>query len=805
MKLLFTLLLLMLNFLLYAQESKPVGIISGNVLEADKEQPLLGASVSLANMNDSSQNQSTLTDKNGYFLFEDLPFGFYRILVSGIGYPSFRIDSINIRQERSDFNLNEIKLVKKSSNLETVIIYAEKPLFENKDGKITFNVSESALSNGSSATELLKQTPLVSVDADGKVQLKGKDVKILIDDKPVDLDARQLQDLLESMSGSMIEKIEVLTTPPPQYANERGGVINIVTKKGRVGFNARINISYGSRGEAGMSGSIMYKKNKFNLNFSPGISYNQYRGSSYSNRQNLYADSSNFLRTEGASTSENLRPNARFALDYELNKRNVFGMVITYNANDNEGDGNTQYRHINRYGDIYRNSLRNTLSDAESQNQAINFSFTHKGKNPAEQLKFFAGFYNNNNDNERTFYQQYLEPDGTITGNDSMQVQQTLIKNKTVSLRLNYEKPMSKKIFVYAGFTSNFIHTNNDLSSMYRKKPDNIMVKNELLSNEFDFYQKVLAASASIRYLFSSNFFVNAGLQQEYANTYFDILNYSNHYRNEYYSTLPFANLTRKWDKGYNISLSYRRSIQRPGINNLNPSIDYSDPYNTRSGNPYLQPYYADNFDLGAGYWTKKYNINISGGYNALQAIYSVIRTLQPDGKTFITWENLSGRKEYEGSIWGGFTAIKKLKTNLSAAYTYNVYSLHDRTVNRYRNGGSLHSSANIQYQVNSLMNATGNFTYNRFANPQGLARNRLSMNLGLQQKFFKKNLTVSLSIIDPFGQQQNRNFVYGSNYILESFSTSNTRNFKIAVAYTFKKAPKKPLKLPVKKVGSKV
>ena len=36
------------------------------------------------------------------------------------------------------------------------------------------------------------------------------------------------------MPGSMIEKIEVMTTPPPNYANERGGVINIVTRKGKV-------------------------------------------------------------------------------------------------------------------------------------------------------------------------------------------------------------------------------------------------------------------------------------------------------------------------------------------------------------------------------------------------------------------------------------------------------------------------------------------------------------------------------------------------------------------------------------------
>ena len=61
-------------------------------------------------------------------------------------------------------------------------------------------------------------------------------------------------------------------------------------------------------------------------------------------------------------------------------------------------------------------------------------------------------------------------------------------------------------------------------------------------------------------------------------------------------------------------------------------------------------------------YWKKKFNINISIGFNTLQQIYSAIRTLQPDGKTNTSWLNLSGRKEYETSIWGGINIGKKLK-----------------------------------------------------------------------------------------------------------------------------------------------
>ena len=327
------------------------------------------------------------------------------------------------------------------------------------------------------------------------------------------------------------------------------------------------------------------------------------------------------------------------------------------------------------------------------------------------------------------------------------------------------------------------------------------MVLSDLLSNDFEFYQSIFTAKAAVRYQFTPVMFSTVGVQQEYANTWFDIINNNNKYKNSSWSTLPFANFTLKWDSGYSVTASYKRSIQRPGINQLNPSIDYSDPYNTRFGNPYLQPYFSDNFDLATGYWTKKFNLNFSVGYNALQAIYSSIRTLQTDGKTNTTWLNLSGRKEYEASIWGGLNLGKKLKMNASSRYAYNVYSQHDRIRNRYRNAPSFNSTLNGNYQWNTLMNMTGNFTYHRFATAQGSARNNLSMNIGVQRKFFQKNLTVSLNFVDPFRQQQNKNFIQAPNYNLESFNTTNSRNMRFAAGYTFKKKVKKKVinKAPVK------
>ncbi len=784
----------------FSQTGLTEGIITGSLVNETNKRPVEAATVKAVNLSDSTfKSFMEISDETGEFIFSMLPMGYYRITVTATGFSSLSIDSIHIRKERQDFNLGDILLAAPGKSLEAVIIYAEKPLIENKDGKITFNASESALSSGASATELLKQTPMISVDAEGKVMMKGKEVKILIDDKPVEMDSRQLQDLLESMPGSMIEKIEVLTTPPPQYANERGGVLNIVTKKGKVGKTGRLNLTYGSRGEAGINGSYSYRKNKFTLNLSSGISYNRYRGSSYSTRENIYRDSSNFFKTTGQSFNETQRPTSRAAVDYDLDKYNTFNFTGFFNASNNEGESTTRYSNINRFEELYKLSTRTVGSESSNRNPSASMSFTHKGKTAGEALRVIAGGAWSKSNSLRKFYQQYLEPDAVFRGTDSSQQQRTAVSHQALSLRINYDKPLKdKKTFLTFGATTIRNRTHNRLFTAFMKKPENVMVDNSLLSNDFEFYQEIYTGMAAVRYTFKKNFFSTVGLQQEYAHTAFDIVNDSNHYVNSYFSTLPFVNVTRKWENGYSVTLSYKRSIQRPGINHLNPSVDYTDPYNTRFGNPYLQPYFSHNFDAITGYWNKKYNLNVSFGYNTLQQIYSSIRTLQPDGKTHTSWQNLSGRTEYEASLYGGVNIGKKLKVNASSAYSYNVYSLHDRKTNRYRNGGSLNSTLNGNYVWNPLLNLSSNFTYHRFANPQGRVRTNLSMNLGVQRKFFQKNLNVSLNVIDPFRQQQNKNFIQAPNYTLETYSTGNSRNYRISAGYTFKKKVKK--KVPVNK-----
>ncbi|HVK97746.1 MAG TPA: TonB-dependent receptor, partial [Flavisolibacter sp.] len=441
MKLIYVFVLLLVSSFGYAQK----GIIIGTVL-GEKDAALEGASVSLISIKDSTARFSTSTDKDGFFFFEALPYDHYRINISYVGLQPLTLDSIHVRAEREDFNLGDIRLkLKSSEKLEEIIIYLEKPLIESKDGNITFNASESALSNSSSASELLNNVPLVTKDPDGKILVRGKEPRILIDDKPVELNMQQLQDLLESMPGSSVEKIEVMTNPPPQFANEQGGVINIITKKGAVGMGGRVTLFAGTRGDRGGNGSFNYRKKGMSLTVNAGIAGNQLEGWGYSNRQNVYRDSSNFFKTNNNYTNNNWRPNVRMNFDYELNKFNSINAVFQFNQNHFNNSNNTTYRNINRVDELFRLSNRNIRSLGENTNPNLSLNYTLKTKRPGEVFKINSSLNVSDNLNERNFYQHFLDPVTSISWFDSTQLQVTDNNTKGYNLRANYDRPLSNK------------------------------------------------------------------------------------------------------------------------------------------------------------------------------------------------------------------------------------------------------------------------------------------------------------------------------------------------------------------------
>ncbi|HYH14807.1 MAG TPA: outer membrane beta-barrel protein, partial [Flavisolibacter sp.] len=746
----------------------------------------------LFQIRDSSKKKTTVSDEDGGFFFSNVPNGYYRLQLSYVGLSTLTIDSIHFRADRFDFNLSDLVLKSSSAeSLNEVVIYAEKPLIQSKEGNITFNAGESALSAGSNASELLTNVPLVTKDPDGKLLVRGKEPKILIDDKPVELNQQQLQDLLESLPGSSIEKIEVMTNPPPQYANEQGGVINITTRKGRVGKSGRITLSAGTRGETSVNGNYNYRKQGFAMNINAGGSYNHYNNNSYAIRQNFNSSNTRVYETKSRSENQNIRPNLRANADYEFNKKHAINLVLNYNRNNTHTEANTDFL------PSYRLSHRLIENKGENYNANLSLTYTLRTRRLGETLRFIANGNLSDNASERNFYQQFLKPDYSFDGKDSLLKQNINNQTKGMNYRVSYDLPLkNKKTFLSFGAFINKHHSDIYTVAEYKQAISGKMLPLTALTYSFKYHQDIENIRGSIKQRFSETFSTTAGLAVEHTGFGFNVYKTNFKVNNAYWSYLPFATLNKNWRDVLNLTLSYRRTIRRPGYNELSPIVDSSDLFNLRSGNTSILPSMTNNFDLVLGTSKKRFYANLGMGFNMVDDVFNQVRTQLNDSTTQIMWQNSSGKKEYELSTWNGYTFSKKFKLNLSASYTYNVYSGFDKLQRNFKNGSSITSNLNANYNWTDLYNVTSSFTFNRFASPQGSSRSSLSMNLGFQGKFLEKKLTATLSIIDPFRQQQNRSFTYGKNFTIESFNSTRSRNIRLTVGYILNKVatPKKKI-----------
>jgi hypothetical protein len=61
-------------------------------------------------------------------------------------------------------------------------------------------------------------------------------------------------------------------------------------------------------------------------------------------------------------------------------------------------------------------------------------------------------------------------------------------------------------------------------------------------------------------------------------------------------------------------------------------------------------------------------------------------------------------------------------------------------------------------------------------------------MSIGIQRKMFKKQMTVGFLAIDPFRIQRYQNITYGTNFSIESYSESITRNFRLTISWQISK-----------------
>ena len=138
-----------------------------------------------------------------------------KLVCSFIGYKEFTSNlSENIVEVRGDtLMLKTIVLEEDSEALASAVVSGKRELIEHHFDKIVLNVSELAAAKTGNALDVLKNSPGVTVDKDGNVQLNGQTVAVWIDGRPSNLSGKDLEVFLKGNPGTTIEKVELMSSP----------------------------------------------------------------------------------------------------------------------------------------------------------------------------------------------------------------------------------------------------------------------------------------------------------------------------------------------------------------------------------------------------------------------------------------------------------------------------------------------------------------------------------------------------------------------------------------------------------------
>ena len=145
----------------------------------------------------------------------------------------------------------------KSKEIESVTLIAKKPTVQSKADRTVFNVENTSVLAGNTTWDIVRMTPLVSIDNNDNVRAEGESVTVYINDRKSVFTGKELKEYLKSIPADNLMKIEVITNPSSRYETT-GQVINIVLKK---------RDDEGIKGSVSMTNTQNRKNNQYsNLN-----------------------------------------------------------------------------------------------------------------------------------------------------------------------------------------------------------------------------------------------------------------------------------------------------------------------------------------------------------------------------------------------------------------------------------------------------------------------------------------------------------------------------------------------------------
>ena len=586
------------------------------------------------------------TNEKGFFEIKTNP-GYFRLRIIASGYSAF---TRKIIVTEKGLSMGIVSLSTAVKEMKEVDVVAEKSAIQRDMERQVINVDKNLVSQGGTASDVLQTVPGVSLDNDGKIQLRGtSNLNVLIDGKPTGTRGSNVNTILEQIPASSIDNIEVMTNPSAKYdPSGTGGIINIVTKRNKQkGISGQLSFTWGTRNKYNAGGAFNYRNKHINLSLN--MSYinhmNIHRSEFTSN--NYPSDTSFKQYNISNARSFNATYLPKIGLDVFASDKTTlfFNLSATFNRND---ESNRVLRQFKTSEDVLANgSVRLSSNKFIGNFYDASIGFRHNFKGEKHNLTGDISYIRNMDDNRNPANEYYysiadpslpdfLQDDSIFTGQ----------LGQTGNLKLDYTKGFKNKSYMEFGYAGRLNFVKRDLRFLQTPIGGGDWYIDSNRSNTFKYREDVHAVYGTYNGTYSI-FSYKVGLRFETTLMNGKLLETSQSFDQKYFSFFPSVQMRVDLGKESSFNIGYSRRINRPNPNQLNPFGDYTDPRNVRSGNPALKPEFSHSFESGYIKNWEKLTITLNAYYRLQTGMITFVRRVDERGFGRLSFENIGTAHNY--------------------------------------------------------------------------------------------------------------------------------------------------------------
>lgn len=773
--------------------------VKGQILDLSTKKPIDFANIALINSASGQTTKTAQSDLQGNFTITGIVAGSYSLKISFLGYKPFVKDSINV-SENAQIDLGQLAMVKNKANvLKEVTIQGQRNTMQLGVDRKVFNVEQSLVSEGGSATDLLANVPTVSVDIDGNVNLRGSgSVRVLIDGKPSAIGGGDMATVLQALPASSIETIELITNPSAKYDPEgQTGIINIVLKKNKkVGINGAVSLSAGTQENYNVNTNLSYRDGNVNVYGNYGFRYGTRLGGGFNNTSFLN-DGQTFNTSSGKRSG--LGNTAKVGIDYYINNKTTIGVSANINARDSEDSDEINYIYQN-YLNATTNgtSFRTSAEEGEDKGYDLTLDFTRKFKRQGEELIANFSFGESFEDEGENFNQNFYYPGRLNTDSIDRRKNINTEERTSYNIQADYTLPFSKQQKFETGYRTTIrLGDDGQISDQYNPA-NGLFERDYSLTNDFSSEDIVHAVYASYQNQITEGFGFQTGLraEQAYLNTEYtgieeETLKPTSAKGNlDYFRIYPSIFLTQKFKGENQIQLSYTRRVNRPRGWQVNPFINVSDPNNLRQGNPNLKPEDIHSVEFSYMKFWKSLTLTSTLFTRQVNDVVQSYRTVLNGDTTLSQYINISKTQASGLEVISRADISKGFNITANFNVFYNKFFGSEQYGLKPNDGYSWNANLTSGFQL--PLNLSGQINMNYIAPrimAQGRSREMFGLDAALRLDMLKKKGSLSFNIRDVFNTRKWSMVTETNQFVSEFERRMQGRQATLTFSYRFGKS----------------